>query len=199
MRGQISAIKSNYPHTRVTLRPLFNPLKINPFERRFARGELYEPYFQGDDFLLGGLPASSGRETHERRVSANCAGILIAQDVVNVALVTVSVMVMVSVVPSYVMCTWKISPLCRFTPPPSVIAGLVGDAPLVYRPVEFIAFVEFWNRSNFTATLVGMPGVPPGNPAPYPKTTACRSKCGQSLRSGLRTSYRPRWDSLIES
>src|SRR3981189_2555697 len=56
--------------------------------------------------------------------------------VVNVALVTVSVMVIVSVVPSYVMCTWKMSPLCRFTPPPSVTAGLVGDTPLVYSPVE---------------------------------------------------------------
>ena len=36
-------------------------------------------------------------------------------------------------------------------------------------PVELVPSWEFWNKSNFTATLVGMPGVPPGKPAPYPK------------------------------
>src|SRR6266404_1156786 len=67
------------------------------------------------------------------------------------------------------MCTWKISPLCRFTPPPNVIAGLVGEAPLVYKPVELLPSCEFWNRSNFTAMLFGIPSVPPGKPAPYPR------------------------------
>ena len=52
--------------------------------------------------------------------------------------VVVSVMVMVSVVPSYVICTWKTSPLCRLTPPPRVVAGTVGVAPLVYMPVELL-------------------------------------------------------------
>ena len=59
-------------------------------------------------------------------------GIFSAVLVVNVALVTVSVMVMVSVVPSYTKCTAKISPLCRLIPVLlKSVAGTVGDAPLL--------------------------------------------------------------------
>src|SRR5579885_675551 len=59
------------------------------------------------------------------------AGILIGQLVVKLAFVDVSTMVIASVAPSYVMWTWKISVVCRLTPPPSVVAGTVGAAPFV--------------------------------------------------------------------
>jgi hypothetical protein len=42
-----------------------------------------------------------------------------------------SVIVIVNVVPLYAICTFSTSPLCRFTPPPSVVAGIVGEAPSV--------------------------------------------------------------------
>src|SRR5436309_15063150 len=60
------------------------------------------------------------------------AAMFIGQLIVNVSAGTLaSVMVIVRVVPSYVMCTLKTSPLCRFTPPPSATAGVVGSAPLI--------------------------------------------------------------------
>src|SRR6266853_3578084 len=66
------------------------------------------------------------------------------------------------------MCTRKISPLCRLAPPPSVIAGTVGDAPLVYIPVELVPSPALLYRSNFTATLLGIPGAPVVALGPYP-------------------------------
>ncbi len=52
------------------------------------------------------------------------AGMLTGNEMVNVSAdTTVSVIVMVRFVPSDVIGTWKISPLCRFTPPPNVVAG----------------------------------------------------------------------------
>src|SRR5215469_15802440 len=54
------------------------------------------------------------------------------------------------------MCTWKGSPLCRFTPELVIsTAGIVGEAPLVYNPVESVPSPWLLYRSNFTATLLG--------------------------------------------
>jgi hypothetical protein len=62
---------------------------------------------------------------------------LIAQLVVKLAAVTVSVRVNVSVAPSYVMCACMMLPECRLTPElVKSVAGVVGDTPLVYKPVE---------------------------------------------------------------
>jgi hypothetical protein len=59
-------------------------------------------------------------------------GISIGHVCENDPLVVVSVMVMTRFVPSYDMCTWKGSPLCKFTPDPVMsTAGVVGQAPLV--------------------------------------------------------------------
>src|ERR1700683_5237835 len=101
---------------------------------------------------------------------------LIGQEIVKVlAGVVVSMMVMVSVVPLYVICTCITSPLCRLgTPagsvvglgqgaaavqaaPASVVAGTVGVAPFVYKPVELLPSPAWLYRSTFTATLEPMP------------------------------------------
>src|ERR1043166_8826659 len=67
------------------------------------------------------------------------------------------------------MCTLNGSPLCRLTPLPMVTApGLVGDAPLVNKPVELVPSWQFWNRSNFTARLLVIPEVEPHTPDAYP-------------------------------
>jgi hypothetical protein len=59
-------------------------------------------------------------------------GILIGHVYENDPLVVVSVMVMTRFVPSYDMCTWKGSPLCKFTPDALMsTAGVVGQAPSV--------------------------------------------------------------------
>jgi hypothetical protein len=59
-------------------------------------------------------------------------GILIGHVYENDPLVVVSIMVMTRFVPSYDMCTWKGSPLCKFTPDPLMsTAGIVGQTPLV--------------------------------------------------------------------
>src|SRR5689334_20718831 len=59
-------------------------------------------------------------------------GMLTDQLFVNVALVTPSVMVIVSVVPSYTMCTLNVSPLRRLIPEFVIsTAGVVGEAPFV--------------------------------------------------------------------
>ena len=59
-------------------------------------------------------------------------GILIGHVYENDPLVAVSVMVMTRFVPSYDMCTWKGSPLCKFTPDALMsTAGIVGQAPSV--------------------------------------------------------------------
>src|SRR5271165_391440 len=68
------------------------------------------------------------------------------------------------------MCTWNTSPLCRFTPELVMsTAGTVGDAPLRYKPVESTPSPALLYRSNFTATLLAMPGVPVVLSGPYPK------------------------------
>src|SRR5271167_141269 len=96
-------------------------------------------------------------------------GISTVQFVVNVAFVIVSVMVITRVGPSYVICTWNGSPLCRSTPELVIsTAGVVGDAPFVYSPVESGPSPLLLYRSNFTATLLGIPPVPPGRSGPYP-------------------------------
>jgi hypothetical protein len=60
------------------------------------------------------------------------AGILIGHVCVNVAFVVVSVIVIVKFVPSYVICTFITSVVCRFTPELVIsTAGVVGDAPFV--------------------------------------------------------------------
>src|SRR5579864_3989948 len=59
-------------------------------------------------------------------------GILIGHVFENDPLVVVSVMVITRFVPSYDMCTWKGSPLCKFTPDALMsTAGVVGQAPSV--------------------------------------------------------------------
>jgi hypothetical protein len=60
-----------------------------------------------------------------------------AEDVEKLAPVVASVIVQLSVVPLYVICTFITSPLCRFTPELVIsTAGIVGEAPSVYIPVE---------------------------------------------------------------
>ena len=59
------------------------------------------------------------------------------QLVVNVFAVGTSVIVIVSVVPTYVMWTFITWPLWRSIAP-RLVAGVVGEAPFVYRPVEFV-------------------------------------------------------------
>src|SRR6516164_9941541 len=64
-------------------------------------------------------------------------GMFTATDVVNVLPDVGSVIVHVRVVPSYVICTFITSPLSRLTPDAVMsVEGTVGDAPLVYKPVE---------------------------------------------------------------
>src|ERR1700692_4371956 len=59
-------------------------------------------------------------------------GMFTAADVENVVPVLASVIVQASVVPSYVMCTLKTSPLWRFTPEGvRSVEGVLGEAPLV--------------------------------------------------------------------
>src|SRR5580704_6597025 len=101
----------------------------------------------------------------------------------------VSVMVIVRLVPSYTMCTWKMSPLCRLgmptakvvglghgaavvqVPPPKLVAGTLGDLPPVYNPVELLPSPSLLKRSNFTATLLPSPAYPkPPPPAPIAVT-----------------------------
>ena len=45
---------------------------------------------------------------------------------------------------------------------------VVGEAPSVYSPVESVPSPALLNRSNLTATLLGMPGAPLGLSGPYP-------------------------------
>jgi len=55
-----------------------------------------------------------------------------AHDVVKLFPTVASVMVIASVAPSYVICTFITSPLCRLTPELVMsIAGTVGAAPFV--------------------------------------------------------------------
>ena len=93
---------------------------------------------------------------------------LIGQLALNVCVgVAASVIVIFNVVPSYVICTLKMSPLCRFTPELVMFnAGVVGEAPLVYMPVESGPSPTLLERSNFTATLFPIPGAPPGVSGP---------------------------------
>ena len=49
----------------------------------------------------------------------------------------------------------------QIDPAPKVVAGIVGVAPLVYSPVELLPSPVLLGRSNFTATLLAMPGGPP--------------------------------------
>src|SRR3984957_9613584 len=109
-------------------------------------------------------------------------------------------MVMVRLVPSYTMCTWKISPLCRLgmpaanvvglghgaaavqVPPPRLVAGTLGDLPPVYNPVELLPSPPLLKRSNFTATLLPSPAYPrPPPPEPIPVTPVfCSTKVNPS-------------------
>jgi len=47
-----------------------------------------------------------------------------------------------------------------------VTAGVVGETPFRYKPVELLPSAALLKRSNLTATLWRMPGVPPGTVAP---------------------------------
>src|SRR6266849_3901115 len=69
------------------------------------------------------------------------------------------------------MCTWKRSPLCRFTPPPRVTAGFVGDAPLTYSPVELLPSGAL-EQIELYGDVLGIPLAPPGRPPPYPEAAA---------------------------
>jgi hypothetical protein len=82
------------------------------------------------------------------------------------------------------MCTWKMSPLCRSIPEPVIsTAGVVGDAPFRYRPVELGPSPLLLYRSNFTATLfvVVRPYArfPPAPPSPAVEPF-CRVKVSPS-------------------
>src|SRR5271154_4396386 len=87
-------------------------------------------------------------------------GIFTGQLVVNVLFATASVTVNASVVPSYARCTDMVSPLSRLTPDEVMsTAGIVGEAPFVYIPVESVPSPALLKKSNFTATLLAI-GVP---------------------------------------
>jgi hypothetical protein len=84
--------------------------------------------------------------------------------VVNVPLVAVSVIVSVSVVPSYDRLTWKTSPLCRlmtdgssWTRMSRALVGIVGESPSMNRPVELVPSLLLLKMSNLIAMLLGMP------------------------------------------
>src|SRR5208282_5779375 len=94
-------------------------------------------------------------------------GMFTATESVKLAPVTVSVIVHDNVVPLYVICTFMMSPLCRFTPELVMsTAGTVGEAPSVYIPVESDPSPSLLYKSNFTATLRGIPSGSPGAAAP---------------------------------
>src|ERR1700682_1859979 len=96
-------------------------------------------------------------------------GMFTGAEVENVLPVLASVMVQASVVPSYVMCTLNTSALWRFTPEGErSVEGLVGEAPLVYMPVESPPSPALLKRSNLMATLLGIPGARAGVAGPYP-------------------------------
>src|ERR1700722_3168744 len=113
-------------------------------------------------------PVPAVKPTHAVELPTT-VGIFTIHEVEKLLPAVASVMVIASVVPSYVVCTAITSPLCRFTPElVRSVNGVVGEAPFVYSPVESTPSPALLYKSNFTATLLPIPGAPLVVSGPYP-------------------------------